>query len=108
MQESDESISRSLCHQAFCRQCLRRHKPVCKPKFRCSLFDCAIDGEKCEACQAPFRDEHMVDHDCGNTTATGTEPERQVAVSPGKGRRLEEVDEEDEDDELRAAGEEAQ
>ena len=72
------------------------------------MIDCANDGEKRDARHAPFCEEHA-DHDCGNTTATGTEPERQAAVSLGKGRRLEEVDEEEDDeDELRAAGEEAQ
>ena len=97
-----------LCHQAYCRRCVKQHKLGCKPKLRCSMVACAIDGERCGACHSPFCEEHTVDNDCGNTTATGTEPERQVAVSPGKGRRLEEADEEDEDDELRAAREEAQ
>ena len=64
------------------------------------MISCEQDGEKCDGCGAPFCEEHA-EHDCGPTTATGTEVEGQVSKLPGKGPRPETEDEDEEaDDEL--------
>ena len=97
-----------VCGMPYCRKCFKGHKKGCKPKFRCSMISCERDGDKCDGCGAPFCEGHL-EHDCGPTSATGTEVESRVGKLPGKGNSPDQEEDDDEDDdELRAAGEEAQ